>query len=62
MGNIHVKLYENKDQWFRRRCRFKEKVYRLTTDGPTNEGRRTKTDHNTSPSAFGSGELKSMRN
>ena len=43
----------NLDQWFRRRCCFKIKVY-----GKTRDGRQTKTDHNSFPWAFGSGELK----
>ena len=40
-------------QWFRRRCNLK-----LWTDGRRRRRRRTVTHHNSSPRAFGSGELK----
>ena len=55
MWNIHVKLYEI-GPVVQEEMSFKEKVYgrRMIEDGCT-----TKTDHNTSPWAFGSGELKS---
>ena len=49
MGNIHVKLYEIW-QWLRSRCRFKKKL--------RHNGWQTKTDHNSSSWASGSGELK----
>ena len=39
---------------------FKEKV-NGRTDGCTTDGRQTKTDHNSSPQAFCSGELKRVR-
>ena len=38
----------NLDQWFRRRCRLKKKF----THGRMTDGRRTKSDYNTSPWAF----------
>ena len=47
-GEQTCEVILNLDQWFRRRCPYKEKVYT----------RRTKTDHNSSHWAFGSAELK----
>ena len=49
-GEHSCEVIWNLDQWFRRRCRLRK---RLRTDR-----RRTKTDHNSSPWAFGYGELK----
>ena len=44
--NIHVKLLINLYKWFRRTRHFKK----MSTDGQrTNDARRTKTDHNSSP-------------
>ena len=45
--------YMKLDQWFRRKCRFKKKF--------TDDRLRTKTDHNNSHRAFGSGERKSQQ-
>ena len=41
MGNIHVKLYEILDQWFRRRSHLKKKITdRLTHGRQTNDVQR----------------------
>ena len=49
MGNIHVKLYEIWNQWFRRRCRLKKK---LTHDGRTDDGQRLITIAHLEPSVL----------
>ena len=53
MGNIHVKLFEIWTSGSRDVVQSKS----LRKDG-----RRTKTDHNSSPRAFGSGELNQFQN
>ena len=52
------KNWSKSNQWFRRRCCLK--IVNGRTDGRTDGRRRRRTvsDHNTSPWAFGSGELK----
>ena len=40
---------------------LKQKLYGRTDRRMMHDGRQTKTDHNTSPRVFGSGELKSQR-
>ena len=49
-------IWSKSNQWFRRRCCLK--IVNGWTDGRTDRRWRTVSDHNTSPWAFGSGELK----
>ena len=51
MGNIHEKSILNFDQWFRKSCHL-EKM-----DGWTEGRTKVKDNYNSSPVAFGSGEL-----